>query len=372
MGRGLFLTIAFAGLALWGVFFSLSGQSDPLGPWAFSPAPTRTVPLPPESEHDITRIAFDGRDLWVLTVSSRLWRVNAASGAVTEVAVAHPVLGICADNSRSVVLTEGDAGRGWRLQRYVSGVTTDLPISRSPDEQFAGLACGSADDVLVTSTRLLLLGPDRVVSVPLKGGIPLRGENSVLATDAAIWVGSNIGEFGGGLRRIDRKTGKVNVIAPTVRGAICGLPLDAECDPVTALAAVPGRPDCVLATIGLVHMSSHGRLIEACGAASVRRLMIHPCPQQPKDWRRARGDNEPACTAAMFGLAQGDQRLIAVTNLGLMEIAGSGAHGLIALPQFKTYGPFKLSFRDPDYVLALTGSNGRFSLSGETPLIVAR
>ena len=371
MNKGLFLAIAFGALALWGLFFSLSGQGETLGPWVFQPPPPRTAPASAEEQQHISRIAFDGRDLWLLTVTGRIWRVSEASRQVMEVPLPGPVIGLCAGDGQVLAITETSGHRNWRLHRFPQGAHQALLIGKSPDEHLAGLACEPSTSVLVSSKRLLLMRHDDTQSIPLEGQIPLRAENSVLATDQAVWVGSNIGEFGGGLRRIDRKTGKVEVIHRNLSGALCGGPLNTECDPVTALAPRPGRPDCVLASIGLVHMSSRGRLVEVCGRAP-RRLMVHPCPEQPKGWGRIPGDDEPPCSAAIFGLVQTGGQLVAVSNLGLMDIAQDGAHVVAPLPRFETFGPFQLSFQDPDYVLALTEANGRFSLSGQTPLITGR
>lgn len=371
MNKGLFLAIAFGALALWGLFLSLSGQGETLGPWVFQPPPPRTAPVSAEDQQDISRIAFDGRDLWLLTVSGRLWRVGPASKQAVQVPLAAAAEGMCAAGGQVVAVTEAPDRRSWRLDRFGQASQTPLQIAKSPGEHFAGMACEPSGAVIVSSYRLLISGRNGTQAIQLQGQIPLRSENSVLATEDAVWVGSNIGEFGGGLRRIDRKTGKVEVIHRNLSRALCGGPLNTECDPVTALAPRPGRPDCVLASIGLVHMSSRGRLVEVCGQEP-RRLMVHPCPEQPKGWRRTPGDDEPACSAAIFGLVQTGRRLVAVSNLGLMDIAQDGAHVMAPLPRFETFGPFQLSFHDPDYVLALTEANGRFSLSGQTPLITGR
>lgn len=371
MNRGLFLAMAFGALALWGLVFSLSGSSDALAPWVFSPAPQQAAPLPVEDQQDVRTIAFDGRDLWILTLAGRLWRANEASEQVVEVPLPGPVVGLCGAGGQITAVSEAGDHQTWLLYRLAKGAREPLQVDKSPHEHFAGLACDQSASILVSSERLLLSEQEKTRSIALQGDIPLRGQNSVLATRQAVWVGSNIGEFGGGLRRIDRETGKVEVISRNLTGAICGSPLDTDCDAVTAVAQKASKPDCVLATIGLVHMSSHGRLIEVCGR-DPRRVMLHPCPEQAKQQRQLLGDDEPACSAAMFGLAQKGRRLVVVTNLGLMDVAANGSHVVEPLPRFETYGPFRLSFQDPDFVLAMTGANGRYSLSGQTPLITTR
>src|SRR5262249_29218718 len=144
------------------------------------------------------------------------------------------------------------------------------------------VSCGS-DPVLLTSGRLLTRPGYRWGAVLLSGQLRHARVTSIFPTGDGGLVGLERGEWGGGLQRIDRRTGAVTTVESNASGELCGGPLNSDCDPVTAMVASPFGRDCVIAAVGLLHLTSHGRLVEVCGA-SVRRLFARPYGEQ-RPWR---------------------------------------------------------------------------------------
>jgi hypothetical protein len=201
--------------------------------------------------------------------------------------------------------------------------------------------------------------------------VPGRDEGGVhvlLATPTAVYVGKNAGEFGGGLRRIDRRTGRVEDLRSAIGGGLCAGPLNPDCDPVTALAPMPGKPRCIAASIGLVHMLSHGRIIEICDRA-VRRLYLKA---QPGEWGQKIKDGEPVASVPFFGLVANDAELWALGTNGIHRIDADGAAKVTPLPALRPVGNLLVSFELPGVVLVGTSVNQRLSVSGMVPLMATK
>jgi hypothetical protein len=185
-----------------------------------------------------------------------------------------------------------------------------------------------------------------------------------------VYVGVDAGEWGGGLQRIDRRTGKVTVVERNVTGELCGGPLNPACDPVNGIAAEPWRPACVAAAVGLVHFAPHGRIVEVCGA-EVNRIYFKPYGSRSPGSDRGRGD-EPHETVAFFGLVRSGDELWASGIDGLYRLRGGTVVDITPLPKFRTIGGVGVSFDIPHVVLVVTMINRRHSISGGAPMLVPR
>ena len=194
-------------------------------------------------------------------------------------------------------------------------------------------------------------------------------------TPTSIFVGFNVGEFGGGLRRIDRKTGDVAAIDSNESGDLCGGPLNSECDPVTGIETIPWKPDCVAVAIGLNHFLSHGRIVEVCDGR-VRRLYVksYPWRGDPRLAPRPRDDaghqdREPYPSVAFYGLTRRNETLWAIGIDGIYEIESDGTVRSAPLPVFKWVWEFNVSFDLPHVVLVF--SSGRSTGIG-IPMLAPR
>ncbi len=113
---------------------------------------------------------------------------------------------------------------------------------------------------------------------------PILGVASILARKDDVLLGINSGEWGGGLARVDRRTGRVSYIESRTR-ELCGGALNGDCDPVNGIVPAPWNKDCVVIAIGLVHfLATDGsmRFVASGSENSTRRpTMSKVCRCQP-------------------------------------------------------------------------------------------
>jgi hypothetical protein len=233
------------------------------------------------------------------------------------------------------------------------------------------MACGEDEVALLTSRRLIVWRGPRPRAVRLSTPVYRGYVASNLYSEAgSLFVGLNNGEWGGGLRRIAIGSGRVRTIERVDGGGACGEPLDTGCDPVNGVAAIPWKPGCVAAAIGLVHFLPHGRLVELCGDR-VERLYSKSVERDWPEPEQGRGD-DGYDTVAFFGLVRRGDRLWAAGMDGIYELRGEGAPAFRPMPEFRQVGGFWLSDDLPGFILVATDIARRASVSASSPLLVAR
>ena len=337
-------------------------------------APPAQEPPPSEEErrreHDrfIKRAVFAENRLWMLTDSGRL--STAAAGAATRepVEAPGPVTEMCATAGAPILLTSDKDEVG--LWRRAGGKWTRAgTLPPLGQDRVLTLSCTPTRLVVLTTSRVFVVEGEGLRTLALAA--PITGPivaTSPLDTGTALVVGLDAGEWGGGLLRIDLASGAVDRPSRST-GELCSGPLNPACDPVNGVARSPGRPDCLVAAVGLVHFSAHGRLVEVCGA-QVRRLYYKPFTAEtswPID-----PPVEPRRTVPFFGLAATGAGLWAVAGDGLYQIPSRGPPRHRPLPAFHDVDGVALSFAVPGLVLVRTAINARVAISGSAPLLVAR
>jgi hypothetical protein len=190
----------------------------------------------------------------------------------------------------------------------------------------------------------------------------------MLETPGHLFVGLNSGEWGGGLIRIDRKSGGVETIERNATGDLCGGPLNTACDPVHGIAVIPWKPDCVAAAVGLVHMLGHGRIVEIC-REKVERMFVQASDRHADAPEAAVGGYG---SVPFFGLAAAGETLLAAGHDGLYRLGPAGLVEHRPWPRFEEIDGLLVSFALPDVVLVITTINRRASLGGAAPLLVTR
>jgi hypothetical protein len=222
-----------------------------------NPAPSPQRPPggdPVLGERIAKGVAFEGR-LWVWGTMRN--RGDASGGLVS--------FGIT-DNSRKVHYESGVVDiaksdrdlwilrqRGkdcrfvvaeWRGDRF-----EDLTeFERSPHDAPLALMSSAGSPAVLSGQTVRYLANDKTWHVvQLKG--KLRSGVAVSAASPqegeSIYVGFNVGEWGGGLQRVDRKTGAVADIERRDTKDLCAGPLNRECDPVTGVIPDPQDKMCV-------------------------------------------------------------------------------------------------------------------------------
>lgn len=319
----------------------------------------------------LERAAFvDGR-LWLLTDTGVLSTIVEGESHRDEAELPDPVVDLCVRGGDLIAVTRVAAqGSDWTLRRWHGGRWSIDGIVPAADERLVGMACTPERVTLVTSARLVDASRDRLASVPLSVPLDPGTVAAVYATEASVYVGINAGEWGGGLRRIDRRTGELTVIERNASGELCGGPLNTDCDPVNGIARVPWKPDCIAAAVGLVHFAPSGRIVEVCDDR-VESIYF-------KRWREGGsadakpGGDDRSYTVAFFGLARVGDELWAPGIDGVYRIRRPGAADTTSLPEFDTIGGIAVSFDLPNVILVLTDINQRRSISGSVPLLVPR
>jgi hypothetical protein len=338
------------------------------------PSAGAVQPRVEEREHDILRALFaDGR-LWLLTDSGALSSIPDRGEERRAEALPEPAHEFCLQESSLLVLTAPmKKAEQWTIRRRAGSAWTALGAVRTQGDGLVAMLCEPKKVTLLTSRRLVEWDGSRERSIPLAWERPSALVTSVHATQDALFVGFNAGEWGGGLRRIDRATGKIVTLERNASGRLCGGPLNTECDPVHAIADEPWKPGCVVAAIGLVHMRATGRLTEICGNA-IERLYFKPFEEDgwSKPVAGPSGDDERGSSVAFFGLVRSGDALVAAGIDGLYKLSGKGAVEVTPLPAFKKIGGVGVSFDRPDVILVLTTINQHASVSGAVPMLVPR
>ncbi len=250
-----------------------------------------------------------------------------------------------------------------------NGAFEDLARFTSSDKDEPIVLLNSAGSPAVLSRGAL-----RVLSeehhdwrvIELKGQLRWGVQVSVASPKSGkgIYVGVNRGEWGGGLQQVDLQTGVVRNIERRDTKELCSGPLNSDCDPVTGVISDPQNNDCVLATVGLVHLDiSQGRILRVCGGR------VTPISEKP-----ATGGigGKMKMTEAFYGLAPAeDGGFWGLTWRALYRFAPGGTQEReYQLPKLKPVSGVYLSRDLPGVIVVLTDVNWAVSTSGYTPLLI--
>ena len=331
-----------------------------------APNTSAQQPTRPSQESFLSRAVFAAGRVWLLSDAGNLSSIAQGQDVRIEERLSEPVLDLCLHEGRPTIVT-GMSTRGpdWVLRTRVDGGWRAEVTIASESDALLSIDCSAKGIIFLTDRRLLEVqdGPLRAAALSER---PSRGRVAATYLMADhFFVGSNAGEWGGGLRRIDKRTGKVTVIAEIAGGGPCPGLLNPECEPVNGIAPVPWKSGCIAAAVGLVHFRPKGRLVEICGD-QIESLYSKQVDTTPFPGVAMRG------TIAFFGISRDGVRLRAVGIDGQYTVGKEGVAEFSPRPNFKTVGNIGVSFELPNFVLVLTGINQRHSISGDVPILVPR
>jgi hypothetical protein len=283
----------------------------------------------------IRRAVFaDGR-VWLLSDAGLLSAIADGKDDRIEMPLPEPALDLWLRGGRPAVITCRRNGcTDWTIREWIGGkwaVTAKVPTA---GDRFMAMGSDGAGLTLLSSRRLIeVAGKTQratVLSQHLPNDVitPKGVATSMHVAPTRILVGFNAGEWGGGVQRIDRRTGEVSDVARDVSN-----------EPVNGIAAEPWKPDCMAVAIGVVHLEPHGSLVEVCGDA-VSQLDVKP--------------DRAGRTVAFFGLVRRGDNLWSAGTDGIYRIGSAGATQSAPLPSFKKVGGVSVSFDVPDFVIVLT------------------
>jgi hypothetical protein len=262
------------------------------------------------------------------------------------------------------------AVREFVLSVWRNGRFRDL-ATFSASEQDAPIALVNAADsptVLCLQT-IRKLAPDNHTWQRVKLRGELRGgfQQTVASplSGSSVYVGFNTGEWGGGLQRVDLRSGTVTDIERRDTKELCAGPLNSDCDPVTGVIPDPQNKDCVLASVGLIHMMSHGSILRVCGTSV---SLVFEKVEMVDGFRGGKVRE----TQAFFGLVSAeDGGFWGITSEALYCFGADGtSKEEHALPDLKRVSGFLLSRELPGVIVVRTDANWAVSVSGYTPLLI--
>lgn len=253
----------------------------------------------------------------------------------------------------------------WRKDRFEDVAK----FSPSKKDDPIALVNSANGPVLLSMQSIHTLSADKHEwhQIKLKG--KLRGgyqetADSPLAGES-IYVGFNTGEWGGGLQRVELRTGVVTDVERRDTKELCAGPMNSACDPVTGVIPDPRNKECILAAVGLVHMLSHGRILRVCGKDV---SLIFEKTYTVDGFK----DDKWKMTEAFFGLVPAaDGGFWAITSGALYHFGADGTKKEeYALPKLKPISGIYLSRELPGVIVVRTDANWAVSVSGYTPVLI--
>ena len=335
--------------------------------------PAVALSIQPErlgQESFLTRAVYAEGCLWVLSDAGDVSSVTEGPNKRIEEVLPGKAIDLCVSKGHPVVVTSDSKGNSvWTLRQHAGNAWPVVATVRTESDDLLAMTCAAGTVVLLTTRRLVEFDGKQQNALHLSGALGRGLVSATYTTSDQFLVGLNAGEWGGGLQRIDRRTGKISHVERNASGDLCGGPLNTSCDPVNGVVAEPGKPGCLGVAVGLVHMVPHGRVVEVCGDR-VERLFYKPYGEGRS--LAVGKDDEPGSTVAFFGLVSDGDRMRAVGIDGIYTFEPEGDVRVMPLPQFKNVGGISVSFDMPNFVLVLTNVNQRLSVSGAVPLMVPR
>lgn len=283
--------------------------------------------------------AFDR--LFLMDEKGRLASIDLKLRRSRDIPTDHPLIELCApsDGKRLYALASIAPKRvqllEWNGSTWNEGPVFDVPVSGAPDYSASPrMACDPQPVILVTDHILILEG-EMLTRVDLSRPIdPTFAVPTLLVREDILWAGFNAGEWGGGMRKIDLTTGKVEVIERVTSPDLCSGPLNTECDVVYAVAPSPWSEDCVVATAGSDHLSVRGRLLQIC-QDRVERFYFRRFDNDPL-WEWVKNDpmtdGEPALTVGFYGLHSEEKQLWALGSDGIYRFSAADKVAFTPLP----------------------------------------
>jgi hypothetical protein len=332
---------------------------------------TEPVEGAPKRQPSIIRGAYRAGTLVTLTEDGvlRAWPESAVEGAAIE--TPGKVTTMCANEGGIVLVTGQQGGKVVELWSGIPGQWQSFGnLQVSDKDPFLALDCGGAEPLAVTGRSLHFVRSGRKVAIdPMTLRPP--GYLTTLQHGSYLYIGSNAGEWGGGLRRYPLTGGASEPIDDSDPEDLCGGKLNRECAPVTGLAGDPARPDCVLVSSGLVHMLSSGSVVRVCGR-QIETAYAKPFTLNV-GWRFDRA-NPPQShlSVPFYSLGVGRGEVWAVASDGIYQFGRAPEPVFAPFTRARRFPAGGVDWSHPDFVLVATSMNQRHSLSGASLILVPR
>lgn len=213
----------------------------------------------PDLDERVLEGAADARFLWLRGGDDRVVRFDRASGERRVAPLKHPDLLVI--GARIWALTIAPDGRTVRItdlrSHEVFGEALHLPGA------MIGLFDDGGQPGVLTPRAVIRMRDGAWREDALPAVLPEGGQVAA-AENGDLYYGLNLGEWGGGLRRIDGRTRAIGFVS-TPSDELCGGLLNPDCEPVVGLFRDPARPACIITASGLAHLGlRHGAVHRVC------------------------------------------------------------------------------------------------------------
>lgn len=326
----------------------------------FASAQDEAAPEKPLGER-LMEVAATADHLWVRTIDGVVAEFDRHSGE-RKILVKEGALDIDYDRGRLIgfIRSESDEPE-YHVFDFNDQSNVGKPLTLASDF----VAFINDDDVRVISEKALFTLDAGIwrrveLSTPLRS--PRNQVNVTTNREGIIYVAYNLGEWGGGMQAVDPATGKVSEIR-RIDGEVCDGPLGQECDPVTDVIPDVLQPECVIASVGLSHFFTKGRILRICGG-TVEVIFSELMPLESEQ-----NDFAEHYFWPFFDMAVTSDGWIAA-SYGRLFRSSNGSITQSETPELEEWNGLNLAVVDDDIIVFTTDLNWAVSLSGYTPLLV--
>jgi len=167
------------------------------------------VPAPPDAIY-VARAVFAGGRLWALSDRGALSSLASGDHKRRTELDGQRVLDICRVRERVLALSCADQKcGGWKLLEADAGAWQLRTTLDSRKEAFVALHCDAQEALVLSERRAIRTDGQK----DLRFSEKLKGGNAVAAvTPNYLFVGFDNGEWGGGMVRVERATGRVKLL----------------------------------------------------------------------------------------------------------------------------------------------------------------
>lgn len=336
-------TVLVAALTVTGAYGSPEFVADP---------EPRSCPLQKDILGDAVQLAVGHGELWL---RGRRGQLIAVRPGAKQTVLAPFKASALLRSSHGEIWAAAERGTDAVIWRREKGGWKERFAKPRRGAAICGIVEGEGPG-LVTS-RLLAMPS---VTVAFSETLPLgRVSSSFALTGRALWVGSNAGEWAGGLVRISLPGGQVLRLR--------GPSLDPGLDPTTAI--IRDGSSCVVAAIGLIHFFEHGRVIRGCEDGRIELVADWQTPSDPTAKPTDPPYRHRPIHHAVLSLLHTEHGLFAATLHGLRRV-DRPEDAPIAWGDFEQICGLRVARPTAGVLAVLTEANRAASVSGYTPLLV--
>lgn len=243
-------------------------------------------------------------------------------------------------------------------------------LNSAKDGNVLAMDCSGDEPLVLTATAVRLLRSGR--SVPVASKVRQWGYTVTLQHGGYLYVGINAGEWGGGLHRFPLSGGAGQLLDASNPTDLCAGALNAACAPVTGLAPDPARPDCILASSGLVHFFSRGSVVRVCDGVISTAYEKPYTTEEGWKFDPAHPASEGDMTVPFYSLAAGRSGTWAVGSDGYYQFSEESVPHFTAFENGRRMVSKQIDWSNQDFVLISTNMNQSHSLSGSSLILVPR